>query len=192
MGWYEIAKVVHFLAVIALFGFFIVWARAGARLRAATTVEEVRTWLGLLDATRGMVPGAGVLFLVTGIAMAAMRWRGRYPFVTVGLIALILIWLLWALVGARHLRAMRSAAEGGEGRIAPDLARLILDPLPWATVGALIGAALGVLFVMTTKLGWGAAVSAVLLTAAIVGVSYALMVRRQRDRTERSSSRGTP
>jgi len=28
MGWYELAKVLHFLGLIALFGFFVVWSPA--------------------------------------------------------------------------------------------------------------------------------------------------------------------
>jgi hypothetical protein len=73
MGWYEIAKVVHFMGFIALFGFFVVYARAGMRLRAATTLSEARTWLGMLEDARRMLPGAAVMFIVSGLTMAALR-----------------------------------------------------------------------------------------------------------------------
>jgi hypothetical protein len=107
MGWYEIAKVVHFMGLIALFGFFVVYARAGERLRAA---------LG-----------------------------------------------------------------EGEGPVSPAIARTILDPARWGTVGALNGASLGVLFVMTTKVGWTAAIAIVVLVAALVGGIFTSLVRRKRD-----------
>lgn len=189
MGWYEIAKVVHFMGLIALFGFFVIYVRAGRRLRAATTLSEARIWLGLLEETRGMLPGAAVMFIVSGLTMAALRWRGAYPFITVGLVTLLTIWTVWALVGARHLRSMRAAAGDADGPISPALARLILDPVRWGTTAALNGAALGVLFVMTTKLGWAAALAVVLLVAALVGGIFTTIVRRQRDALESGSTR---
>jgi hypothetical protein len=109
MGWYELAKVLHFLGLIALFGFFVLWPRAGVRLRAAATASEARSWLGLLEVARPMLPSGVVMLAVSGAAMAALRWRGAYPFRAVGFIVVLSIWAAWALVGARHLRAMRDA-----------------------------------------------------------------------------------
>ena len=189
MGWYEIAKVVHFMGLIALFGFFVIYVRAGTRLRAATTLSEARTWLGLLEETRGMIPGAAVMFIVSGLTMAALRWRGAYPFITVGLLTLLTIWTVWALIGTRHLRSMRAAVGDADGPVSPALARLILDPVRWGTMAALNGAALGVLFVMTTKLGWAAAITVVLLVAALVGGIFTTIVRRQRDAFESRRTR---
>lgn len=189
MGWYEIAKVVHFLGLIALFGFFVIYVRAGTRLRAATTLSEARIWLGLLEETRGMLPGAAAMFIASGLTMAGLRWRGAYPFITVGLVTLLTIWTVWALVGARHLRAMRAAVGDTDGPMSATLTRLILDPTRWGTMGALNGAALGVLFMMTTKLGWAAAIAVVLLVAALVGGIFTTVVRRQRDAIESGRSR---
>jgi hypothetical protein len=182
MGWYEIAKLVHFMALIALFGFFVIHARAGSALRGATTLSETRTWLGMLDATRGMLPGGAVMFLLSGIAMAALRWRGPYPFITVGMVTLLAIWITWAFVGPRHLRAIRAVVGEGEGPVSSTLARVILDPARWGTIGALNGAALGVLVVMTLKLDWLWSVVAVVVLATLVGSIFTANVRRQRAR----------
>jgi len=180
MGWYEIAKVLHFLGLIALFGFFVIWSRAGGKLRATDTAIEARTWLGLLDMTRPMLPSAAAMLGGSGIVMAALRWRGPYPFVAVGLVTVIVIWVVWALVGARHLRAMRAVVGESDGPLPPTAARLILDPTPWGVLGLLNGAALGVLFVMTTKLGWFAALSVVVGLAALLGGAFTASVQRQR------------
>jgi hypothetical protein len=180
MGWYEIAKVLHFLGLIALFGFFVLWSRAGGKLRAAVTASEARTWLGLLDLTRPMLPSAAVMLAVSGMAMAALRWRSPQPFIVIGLVAVILFWVVWALVGARHLRAMRTAVGDSDGPLPAAAARQILDPTTWGVMGLLNGAALGVLFVMTTKLGWLAAVAVVVALAALVSGVFTASVRRQR------------
>lgn len=183
MEWYEIAKVVHFLGLIALFGFFVLQSRVGGKLRAAGSVAEVREWLGLLEATRGTLPGAGVMFIASGLAMAGMRWRGNYPFVTVGLVTLLLIWIVGAIVSGRHLRAMRGAvSRAAEGVVPVEVAHVILDPARWGTIATLNGAALGVLFVMTTKIGWLGSVATVLGLAGLVGTLFTLAVRRQRAR----------
>src|SRR3954469_19157157 len=99
MGWYEIAKGVHFMGLIALFGFFVIFARVGEQLRTATTMHDVRGWLGVLEATRGMIPGATGMFIVSGGVMAWLRWRGPHPFMIVGFVTLIVIAALWSLVG---------------------------------------------------------------------------------------------
>jgi hypothetical protein len=113
--------------------------------------------------------------------MAALRWRGVYPFMVVGLVTLIVIWAVWAFVGVRHVRAMRVAVGDAEGPVSPALAQTILDPAPWGTVGALNGASLGVLFVMTTKVGWAAAGAIVIIVSALVGGIFTTLVRRRRD-----------
>jgi hypothetical protein len=178
--WYELVKVVHFMGLIALIGFFIIYSRAGPRLRAATDMKEVRFWLGLLDLARPMMPGGAAMLLVTGLAMMAMRWRGSYPFATVGFVALIVIWAGVAIVGGRHLRAMHAAAGTTDGAVPPELARVILDPRPWTTLFALNTTALGVLIVMTTKLDWPWAVGVVGVLGALGGFAGSSMVKRDR------------
>ena len=173
MGWYEVAKVVHFLGFIALFGFFVIYSRAGLSLRKATDIAEVKIWLGLLDAARPMMPAAAIMLIASGFVMAGLRWRGPYPFLTVGLVTLVVIWVTAALVGGRHRRAMQGAV-GAEtsGPVSDGLSRVILEARPWATLFALNTAALGVMFVMTTKIGWVAAISVVVglaLFGAFVG-----------------------
>jgi hypothetical protein len=181
MPWYELTKVVHFMGFIALFGFFVLYARFGPRLRSARTLDEVRTWLGVLEAARGMFHGGAAMFLLSGIVMAALRWRGPYPFVAVGMATLIVMWVLWAAIGSRHLRMMRAAVGTGAGAVPVELSRTILDPARWAVLTGMNGAALAVLVIMTTKPGLAWAVGLVLAAAAIGAVAGGVMIRRQRD-----------
>lgn len=182
MPWYELAKVVHFLGFIALLGFFVIYSRTGPRLRAATEMREVRVWLSLLDMARPMMPGGAVMLILSGIAMAALRWRGPYSFLTVGLVTVLAIWIVAAIVGGRHLRAMHAAATADAGPVPPELSRLILNPAPWATLFALNTAALGVMFVMTTKPGWAWTVGVVAGLAILGGVIGARLVRGDREK----------
>lgn len=188
MGWYELALVVHFLGLIAIAGFFVIYSRAGPALRKATDMAEVRVWLGMLEAAKPMMPGAGVLLILSGFVMASMRWRGPYPFVTVGLVALIIIWIAAAVVGGRHRRAMQAAAGTATGAVPAELSRVILNPKPWATMFSLNLAALGVLFVMTTKINWIPAISVLVGLAIVGGFLGARLTAGDRDRFARATS----
>jgi hypothetical protein len=179
MRWYELAKIVHFMGLVALFGFFMINVRSGMQLRAATQLSDVRTWLGVLQGARGMLHGGSGMLLISGIVMIALRWRGQYPFATIGMVALLLIWAL-SVVGGRHLRAIQAAIPNGNGSIPDGLRAIILAPGPWAVTAAMNGAALGVLLVMTWKPGWVGAAATLLLTSAAAGMIGNVSIRRQR------------
>jgi hypothetical protein len=188
MGWYELALVVHFLGLIAIGGFFAIYSSAGPGLRKATDMAEIRVWLGMLDAAKPMMPAAGVLLILSGLVMASIRWKGPYPFMTVGLVTLIIIWILAAVVGGRHRRAMQAAAGTATTQVPAELSRVILNPKPWATMFALNLAALGVLFVMTTKIGWGPAISVVVVLAILGAFLGAKLATGDRDRFARTTA----
>ena len=167
MRWYELVKIVHYLGLIAMFGAFVIHPRAGLRLRAAGTAPEARTWMGFLDLTRGMFHGGAAMMLLSGLTMAAMRWRGQVPFVAVSLVTLSIVWVVWTLVPGRHLRAMRWTIDGaGPGPLAAEVTRVICAPGPWIVALAINVAMLGVLFEMTLKLGLAGGIALVLAGAA--------------------------
>jgi hypothetical protein len=179
MRWYELAKIVHFMGLVALFGFFMINLRSGMQLRAATQLNDVRTWLGVLQGARGMLHGGSGLLLISGVVMIALRWRGPFPFATIGMLTLLAIWAL-SVVGGRHLRAMHAAVPSGNGPIPDGLRAIIFAPRPWAVTAAMNGAAAGVLFVMTWKPEWIGAAATVLLTSAAGAMIGNASIRRQR------------
>jgi hypothetical protein len=178
MRWYEVAKIVHFMGLAALFGFFMINLRFGAQLREATQLSDVRTWLGVLQKARGALHGGSGLLLISGVVMIGLRWRGRFPFATVGMVTLLAIWAL-SIVGGRHLRSINDAIPSGNGPIPDTLRAVILSPRPWAVTAAMNGAAAGVLFVMTWKPEWVGAVATVLLTSAAGAMIGNASIRRR-------------
>ena len=180
MNWYQLMKVLHFLGLIALFGFFVLASRAGARLRASTTTSDARTWLGLLEVARPMLPSGVIMLTVSGAVMTGISWRAAYPFVVVGLVASLSIWAAWAVVGARFLRDVREALGDGEALVSPSVARLIHEPRSWGAIGALNGAAMGVLVIMTLKPQWIGSIAIVVALSALLGGAFVRTVSRQR------------
>jgi hypothetical protein len=123
------------------------------------------------------------MMLASGFVMAGLRWRGPYPFLTVGIVTLLVIWITAAVVGGRHRRAMRAAAGArADGPVPEELSRVILDSRPWATLFALNTAALGVMFVMTTKIGWVPAITVVVGLSLFGGLVGARLVAADRGR----------
>jgi hypothetical protein len=180
MNWYTIAKFVHFLGVIALFGSFVISARAGTRLRAATTTTEIRTWLDMIEATRPMVEGGAGMLLVSGLTMSLLRWRGAFPFIAVGLVVLIVIGMMSATIVRSHLASIRRYVSDGNVP-SDDLMLAIHNPAIWSLRFALNAGALGVVFVMTTKPGWIVA-SAIVVVAATIGALVGQRLAGQRSK----------
>ncbi len=178
---YNIALFIHFVGLISVFGGFVIVARAGPRLRAATDMEQVRSWLTLLN-TIGPMFGAGYgLLLLSGIYMTATRWRAAHPWLVVAVLSLVAIWIVGGVIVGRHVRAINAAAEATKGSISGELAFQIANPSLWRTVGALNGVAMGVVFVMTVKPGWLVSISVAVIAAvigALVGVASTRRARR--------------
>jgi hypothetical protein len=186
MKWYELVKIIHFMGLISLTGAFIIHLRAGTRLRAAGTMHDVRTWLGLLEIARGMLNGGATMMGLSGLLMFWMRWRtGGAPraFITLGILALITISMLFALIVGRHLKAMNAAAGDGIAGDAPvpaDLSRTILQPRPWIVMLSINVMAVTVLFEMTLKLDYIGAIALLAAGAAIGAFAGAAMLRKER------------
>jgi hypothetical protein len=151
MRWYDLALFVHLLGLMALFGGFVLFRIAGARLRGATSTEEARTWLGLLDVASPMFPSGLIMLLATGLYMALTRWRPMPAWTSDSLGALVVMMLLGALVVDPRRKAIRKALDESPGPITGAHARVIRNATLWTTTGLLNGMALGVVFVMATK-----------------------------------------
>ena len=189
MPWYQLVKGIHFMGLVPLAGVFVMYLRVGPRLRAATTLHEGRSWLGLLEMTRPMFHAGAAMMLVTGLIMAGIQWRGPHPFIAVGMITLVAMWIAFALTARRHLRAMRAAVGTGEGAIAPAVAGTLRTPLPWITMFAINFAAVGLIFLMTLKLGWGGSLALVLVLTALGVVAGRAATRREPTTDDRVLSR---
>jgi hypothetical protein len=99
MSSHGVAMFVHLLGVITLFGGIGLQQRGGTRLREATTVGEVRLWLGLLRPTGRMLPAAVVILLASGLYLTAEEWTLATPWIATATVTV----LAMAAVGAGML-----------------------------------------------------------------------------------------
>ena len=172
MNPYGIALFLHIIGLIALFSGLVILQRGGVRLRTASTWEEARVWLKLMRPVGGMFFAGSVFLLATGIYMARVQWSMTTPWVVVAEVVVVLFALVGAFVGRGLARMGRQAREHA-GEISMDDRWLLGSPVVWASIFAMNGGAMGIVWLMTTKPGWGVsiAVPAVLtLAGGVLGM----------------------
>lgn len=179
MSSHGVAMFVHLLGVITLFGGIGLQQRGGTRLRQATTVGEVRLWLGLLRPTGRMLPAAVVILLASGLYLTAQDWTLATPWIATATVTVLAMAAVGAGVLGRRFRAIGIAsADAAEGPVPPQVAGLLRAPGVWAALSGVNGAALGVLWLMTNKPGWATSVG-VVVGAMVVGAAVGAVLARR-------------
>lgn len=164
--------VLHVLAATAMVGGGIVQVMAGARVRSSTTAHDLAQWASFTRAGGLVVAGAAVVSLLTGGHLAGAVWGGdrggfENPFITLGMIALLLLAPIGPMVGGARLRRMVEAAgSAGDGSLGADLRERACASALWGPIHSLPGVAVGFVWLMIAKPGWGLGVAGLLITFA--------------------------
>jgi hypothetical protein len=178
----------HLLGVVTLFVAIGVVQLGRARIRAASTVEELQQWLGLVRTARPMFPVAFGLILLSGLFMAGTMWNFKAPWIVVALVSVPIMGGLGGGVVGQGIVAIGRAAEGSRGPIPPELRRVIDRPATWIAATALPGMATGVIWLMVAKPGWVQS-TAVIATLGLAGAAAGVaLVRRSPSRPGPASS----
>ena len=173
MNTYGIALFVHIVGLIALFSALVLLQRGVVRLRTASTWEEARVWLGIMRPVGGMFLFGTLDLLATGLYMAHQEWTSDAPWVVIAEIVTVACVLVGAIVAAAVARMSRIASRH-TGEVADDDQEILRAPAIWAPVFAMNGAAMGVVWLMTTKPGWAVAIAVPLvltLAGAVAGMN---------------------
>lgn len=173
--------VLHVLAAAGMVGGGIVQVMAGARVRAAATGHDLVEWASFAR-TGGLViaVSAGVS-LLTGGHLAGAVWGGDQggfsnPFITLGMIGLLLLAPVGPMVGGARLRRLVEAA--GDGPLPTDLRVQARSSALWGPIHSLPGVAVGFMWLMTAKPDWGPGVAGLLVTFAAGWVAGAWVAAR--------------
>lgn len=170
MNSYGIALFVHIVGLIALFSAFVLLQRGVVRLRTASTWEEARVWLGLMRPVGSMFLFGTLDLLATGLYMAHLQWTSDAPWVVVGEIVVVACAVVGAVVWAAVARMSRIARRHA-GEVANEDQEILRAPAIWAPVFAMNGAAMGVVWLMTTKPGWAISIALPLLLTLVGAVA---------------------
>ena len=175
--------VLHVLAATAMVGGGIVQVMAGARVRLATTAHDLEQWAGFTRTGGLVVAGAAVVSLLTGGHLAGAVWGGdlggfENPFITLGLLGLLLLAPIGPMIGGARLRRLVEAASSAGGELSTDVRERARASALWGPIHSLPGVAVGLVWLMTAKPGWGLGVAGLLVTFAVGWVIGAWMARR--------------
>jgi hypothetical protein len=164
----------HVIAAIGLVGGGLVQVLAGVRVRGASTGRELASWAGFARSAGLLIVTAAVLSLLTGGHLAGAVWggdRGGFanPFITLGIVGLLVLAPVGPMLGGARLRRLADAAlEIGD---APPPATLRADARAaglWGPVHSLVGVGTGLVALMVYKPGWFAG-TALLLGTFLAG-----------------------
>lgn len=188
---YKIALFLHICGALALFAAVAIELVGIFGFRRASTVEQVRLHARILKITEPMFPLAAVTLLGAGIVLTITSWSFTTPFITVGIVTLVVMAILGPAVQGKTWKAVEEAAhELPDGPVPPQLRRLMEEPRAWAATGGSVLGALGVVANMTLKPGWGVAVATVVIGYGIGAVAGRMLVARTSPATLPAGSAG--
>ncbi len=174
----QVSLFLHVLAAVGLVGGGFMQVLVGGRLRAATTVTSIGLWGQFALTASTLVLVSMVTSFLTGGHLAGAVWSSdevsgfSLPFITVGVVALVLAGAVWWLANAR-LRRLVDRALGGEDT------RLVVDarsPSLWGPVHGLVGIGVGLIWIMSAKPERWLTAVVVVLGSLVVGWITGLFV----------------
>jgi hypothetical protein len=149
---YEPVLFVHVFAAILLFMAVAVELFAGARLRRAATVEEVRTLVPVTLMIEPLFPISTLLLLLSGFYMATERWNLSEGWIVVAVVTLVVFAIAGPTIQGRRFKGIRAEADAAStGPLPDDLRARLIDPVTWGSVHAMSAGAVGIVWLMTNK-----------------------------------------
>ncbi len=150
----------HILAAIGLVGGGIVQVLAGSHLRASRTGAAIAQWARFARSAGTVITLSAVVALLSGGHLAGAVWGGEEggfanPFITLGVIGLVVLAPIGPMVGGARLRELVQAGEVVGNAPAPTA--LVADaraPGVWGPVHSLVGVGVGLVALMVYKPGW--------------------------------------
>jgi ABC-type antimicrobial peptide transport system permease subunit len=171
MIFYPYALLLHIVGVLGMFIAVGLEQAVLFRLRAAKTTTLVREWLRVMSVVEKMFPVASVLILGAGLYMVFTTWGWSQAWIDVSLGVFLLTSAMAPTVTSPRFKAMHKASETApEGPLTGELWQLTHDSTLLTTVFIMDFLTVGVVFLMTIKPGWIAALTIILVAfvAAIV------------------------
>jgi hypothetical protein len=182
MNYYSITLFLHIVGALGLFvalGFEWTGLR---QIRNAMTLDQVRTWMGMLKSVRKVGFASMLTTVITGIFMMVRVW-GSQPWLVVTIGALILVIVLTMALTGPRMAAVGQGLAKEKGQLSQNFHSLANNPLLWISIQTRVAIALGIILLKTTKPDFGGSLL-ILGVAIVLGLASALpLPRRERAQT---------
>lgn len=148
----------HVLAAVGMLAGGTVQVLAGAHVRAATTGHDLAAWARFARSAGMLIVVSAVLSLLTGGHLAGAVWGGERggfanPFITLGVLGLLLLAPVGPMLGGARLRRLVASLDDA-GPLAGDALSEARSPALWGAVHSLTGVGVGLIALMVYKPGW--------------------------------------
>lgn len=185
MNDYSIALFLH---IVGTLGFFLAlgleWTSL-SQIRSAMTLEQVRSWMGILKNVRKVGFVSMLTTVITGIYLMLAVWSGAaWIIVTLG--SLVLLITLAQVVTAPRMAAIGQALASEKGVLSNSLRSLANQPLLWISVQSRVAIALGIVFLKIAKPDLGGSLLTIGV-AIVLGLASTLYMP-QRERVQARST----
>lgn len=185
MNDYSIALFLH---IVGTLGFFLAlgleWTGL-SQIRSAITLEQVRSWMGILKNVRKVGFVSMLTTVITGIYLMLMVWGGAaWIIVTLG--SLVLLITLAQVVTAPRMAAIGQALASEKGVLSNSFRSLANHPLLWISVQSRVAIALGIVFLKIAKPDLGGSLLTIGV-AIVLGLASTLYMP-QRERVQARST----
>lgn len=173
--------VLHVLAATGIVAGGVVQVMAGTRVRRAATGRELAQWAQFTRSGGLVVAVAALVSLLTGGHLAGAVWGGdaggfSNPFITLGMLGLLLLIPVGPMVGGARLRRLVSSAEThADGPLPAEVTTEARHPAMWGAIHSLVGVSVGFVWLMSAKPGWVAGAIGLLVTFALGWVVGAMV-----------------
>jgi hypothetical protein len=159
---YHVVLYVHLLSLLVGFSAGMIEVVCLLKLRAAETLEAAVPWGQLAGQIEKAFPVAIVGLYGSGIYMTNHFWSFSTAWVVMPIVGLAVVSLQGPLVAGRQGHKLKEALmANGPGGLREEARRMTVDRLLWSAAVTNEGLVLAIIFVMTTKPGWGGAIAAV-------------------------------
>ena len=150
--WYTVALFVHVLGAVALFVAVSLIVVAFMRMRAASTLEQVREWATVADVAGKSLAFIALIVLVPALYMVNQAWEFTTPWVAAALITFIAQAVLGAALSGRTIARVNKLAQAAvSGPVPAELRAQLLGPKLWLTEAVRLTLLIGILCLMTIK-----------------------------------------
>ncbi len=164
----------HVLAAIGIVGGGTMQVLAGQRLRGAIALSEIALWARFTRSAGLLIASSAFVSLMTGGHLAGAVWTTdarsgfSHPFITLGVVGLVLLAPVGPMVGGARLRRLVQSVEGaGSGNAPLSVLLQARSPRLWGPIHSLIGVSVGLVALMVYKPGW--TIGTVLLLVSFTG-----------------------
>lgn len=161
----------HLAGMAGLFiGYGLEWT-ATARLRASTTANAARNWLGMYRLSLPLSGPALLVLILTGGYMAGVTGASKEGWIVVSFAGILVALVIGFALVMPRMKGIKAALPDGDAALSADALTRVQDPVIVTLIRVRLFLALGIVYLMTVKPALFTSIAA-LCTAMVVGILF--------------------